>query len=195
MIDVAAFGRRVRGMIADPKTTLADHCDPLPPWSVVAREHVVPLIVATSLVSALLLILVPPPGMEGSALPLALFQLLARLAVNVVALAVIAGLVALYSGMFGGRREFDAAWLLAALAFTPLYVAEAIWPLPAIGPIAGLAGLIYSLVILYQGGPIALDLPDKHRAAHFVLTLLSLFLVLIVAGLALGPFLLPANAG
>lgn len=196
MVDVAALIARTRGMIAQPEATLTEHADPLPPWQVVASQHALPIIIASAVISSLLFVMLAPAlapaGIEVPGLDLVLVQLLLRVAINFLAIAVMAGVVMTFSGMFGGSRDFNAAFMLVALAMTPHYVAEAILPVPLIGPIVAIVGLVYSLVVLYRGVPIVLHLPPQNRGKHFFMSLLSLFLITLLAGLALGPLLLPA---
>ncbi len=197
MIDFAASFVRIRGMLTRPAETLADHVDPVPPWQVVAREHAAPLIVGSAVISTILLILFQPmltaAGVTLATTPELLFQLVVRVIMNLVMLAVMASVVAFFAGMFGGSNDFNASFTLVALAMTPLYVGEAIMPLPGLGVFAALAGLIYSLVILFRGSVVALGLPPRNRGQHFALSLLSVFLISMLSALVLGPFLVPQS--
>ena len=194
MIDFAALMMRTRGMIVDPEQTLARHVSPAPPWTVVAREHVVPLVVLSALISGVLLLLFAPMlavnGPPSTDVFSLIVQLILRIAVNILMLGVFAGVVKAFSGMFGGSTDFNASFALVGLAMTPLFVGEAIMPIPLLGVVAGLGGLIYALVLLYRGTTIALGLPQDNRAKHFLLSLVSMLLILIVAGLMIGPMLM-----
>lgn len=193
MIDLSAALARMRGMITAPDATLADHVAPVPAWTVVAREHTVPLLVGSALVSILLLLLIPP-AMEGAP-ALTLVDLaslvIVRVVVNFVLLMVMAAVLAFFSGLFQGSTNFNAAYVLSALSMTPLYIGEAVLPIPLLGPLAALAGLIYSVVILYKGVPHALAVPQRARGRHFMLAMVSLFMIWMLAGLTLGPYLMP----
>jgi len=176
-------------MVVDPDTTLAEHVQPVPPWVIVAREHAVPLIAGSAVVSTVLS-LVFVPAAAGGLIELVVL-LVVRVAVNFGMVALMAALVALFAGMFGGANDFNRGFVLVTLAMTPLYVGEAVLPIPLLGTIAALGGLIYSMIILYRNIPLATGVPRTARGRHFFMTLASMFLILMIAGLALGPFLLP----
>ena len=63
-----------------------------------------------------------------------------------------------------------------------------------LGQLAGLAGVIYSLVILYRCAPALVGVPEENRGKHMVLTVVSLFLIGAVALWMLSPLLAPATA-
>jgi hypothetical protein len=192
MVDVAATVGRIRGMVVDPDATLAEHVQPVPPWAIVAREHAVPLIAGSAAVSTVLsLAFVPAAGTTGGGLIELLVLLLVRVAVNFGMVALMAALVAFFAGMFNGANDFNRGFVLVTLAMTPLYVGEAVLPIPLLGTLAALGGLIYSMIILYRNIPVAMNVPRTSRGRHFFMTLASMFLILMIAGLALGPFLLP----
>lgn len=193
MTDLSAALIRMRGMITTPDATLADHVSPVPRWTVVAREHTLPLLIGSALVSILLLFLIPPPSDAGPALTLVDLAslVIVRVVVNFVLLMIMAAVLGLFSGLFQGSSDFSSAYVLSALAMTPLYLGEAVLPIPLLGPLAALAGLIYSVVILYKGVPRALGVPQRARGRHFMLAMVSLFLIWMLAGLLLGPYLMP----
>ena len=78
---------------------------------------------------------------------------------------------------------------------TPMYLAEAVALLPLIGPILLIAGFVYSLMILYQGVPIALKVPDHKRVFHFVLTMATIVVLMFVTAGALAPVLIDPITG
>ncbi|MCB9948274.1 MAG: YIP1 family protein [Rhodospirillaceae bacterium] len=190
MIDTAAFAARCRGMFVQPTATLRDHAQPLPPWQIAAREHALPLAVASAAVSTLLNWAIPPwfLGVEpfGLSLDFVLLHLVMDTAANLFGILLVACVVMVFSRMCAGRPDFGASFVLAALAATPYCVGKALVPLPVIGPLAWFAGLIYSLVLLYRGGLPVLMIPAQNRAKHFALTLLSLLMIGMVAVMALG---------
>lgn len=198
MIDLAAVVGRVRGVLFQPEQTLADHSRPVPPWRIVAREHTVPVIVASALISTALLLLFHPillgPDVEIQVGLGLLLRLAVRIAFNFASIAVMAAVVSFFGGLLGGRANFDAAYVLAALSMTPAYVGGAVFPIPLLGQLAGLAGVIYSLVILYRCAPALVGVPEENRGKHMVLTVVSLFVIGAVALWILSPLLAPATA-
>ena len=181
-------------MIAAPEATIRDHVRPVPPWAVAAREHAVPLIVLTAVVSTGMIWLFPPQflaGHDAFGFEVLLLQFVMKVIVNVVGLALVSGVVMFFAGVFGGKATYSAAFVMVALAATPYLLAEAVLPLPMAGGLIFLAGLIYSLVLLYKAGPIALQLPWQNRGKHFAMSILSLLLIAMLAGTALTPFFAP----
>lgn len=189
MIDLAALVARVRGMLVTPEQTLAEHVRPVPPWRVVAREHALPLIVASAIASGLLLVLFAP-GTAPFRPAATLFALAVAIGINFGALLLMAAVVSVLAGMFGGRQDFNAAFTLLALSMTPAYLAEAVTPVPALGLLAFLAGIVYAFRLFYRGLPIALDVPDEHRGKLLILTILAMILFSLTAGALLGGVLM-----
>lgn len=180
MVDIASFVGRVRGMVARPAETLAEHTQPVPPWRIVAREHTLPLLISSALVSTLLIWMFPPETAAGLPVafgPALLLRVVLNTAINFGMVALLAAIVRMFTGVFGGRPDFDAAYALVALSLTPTFVAEALAPLGTLGVLAFLAGLVYGLGILYRNSPAVLGVPVENRGKHFLLTLVTMFLV------------------
>lgn len=197
MVDIAAVVGRVRGMVVQPQQTLARHTQPTPSWNIVAREHTLPLLIGSSAVSTVLLWLFLPmvamPDMGAPGLGFVLFRFAANVVVNFALIALMAGVVMVFAGMFGGRSDFDGSYALVALALTPLFVGEALVPIPMVGMIAFFGGLIYALVILYRSTPAVLGVPPESRGKHFLLTVATMFLLstvvaFVFAGLVIAAF-------
>ncbi|MCA8908340.1 MAG: YIP1 family protein [Rhodospirillaceae bacterium] len=197
MVDIQALRQRIAGMLQAPEETMRAHVTPVPPAMVVVREHVLPLLVASAACVAVLSFLFPihiggmvlRPGLTDVAI-LFVFRVVGSL----VVLWILAGLAALLSQMFGGSRNFNAAFTLLGLSMTPLFIAEALFPLPVLGPLLGLAGLVYSFVLMYRTTPIALHLPQEHRGKHLVLFIMaSMLLSFLLMSLLLGPVGAPGS--
>lgn len=190
MVDIQALKRRVAGMLQAPEETMRAHVNPVPPILVVVREHVLPLLIASAACVAVLSFLFPiqiggmvlRPGPTDVAI---LFVV--RVVGSLVVLWILAGLAALLSQMFGGSGNVRAAFTLLGLSMTPLFIAEALFPLPVLGPLLGMAGLAYSFVLMYRTTPIALHLPQEHRGKHLVLFIMaSMLLSFLLMSVLLG---------
>lgn len=190
MVDMAALVARVRGMLVSPEQTLEAHVRPVPPWIVVAREHALPLILASAVASSLLLMIFPPP-----AGPLGLARLATGLVVSVsmnfVGLMLLAWIASQLSRMLGGRQDYDSGFALMALCMTPAYLGEAVLPLPVVGFTGFLAGIVYAFVLYFRGIPIALEVQPEHRGKMLILTVMAMLMVSVmlgslVAGLLIG---------
>lgn len=193
MTDLTAAATRMRGMLTAPEATLHEHLSPTPPWLVVAREHTLPLLIGSALISIVLLVLIPPPGgqADGPSMVDITSLVVVRIFVNFFLLLVMAGVLGFLAGMFQGSTNFNSAYVLTALSMTPLYLGEAVLPIPLLGPMAAMAGLVYSIVILYKGVPRALMVPQTSRGRHFLMSMVLLFVIWVFAGLMLGPYLVP----
>ncbi len=200
VLDLAAVLGRVRGMLFEPDATLAAHGVPAPSWRVVVREHALPVLILTSIGAFLLLSLLLSTSETGTSIGLLVLFLAGRVLVNLAGLFVMAAVVRFYAGMFGSSAGFDAAFVLVALAMTPVYVAEMLGPgvqLLFSGPAAVLLVLLsigYALTILYRGTGLVLGVPQEQRGAHFGLTLVTLVVLTMLFGLLLGPYILPVPA-
>ena len=199
MVDVPVLVSRVRGILVNPKETFSEHMQPVPPWLVVTREHVLPLLVATGLLASLLILAFPPVNTTAGAgypdLGTVAVVFLVRLGMSLVALFALAVVVGVLALIFDGQPKFNNAFTLVALAMTPVYLAEGIGPLPVVGPILAFAGLIYSMVLLYQGIPLALHVPDNKRVFHFILSLATMFVLLLVIVATFFPFAVSPTTG
>ena len=199
MVDFATTSNRIYGMVADPQTTLAHNSQPVPPWRLVAKEHVVPLIAATALVNAVLMWLMRPlheailsnAGLELPDAGNPALTIVLRVVTQFAGIIVWAAVVGFFAGTLGGRNDFNAAYVLVALALTPYIIAASLVPIPYIGLLLWVAGFVYALVILYRGVPKLVGVPDQNRAKHLVLSLVSMFLAALTVTLLLGPLVNP----
>jgi hypothetical protein len=198
-LDLAAVVGRVRGMLFEPDATLAAHGVPAPGWRIVVREHVLPVLILTSVGAFLLAALSLSVTETGVPIGLLVLFLAARVLVNLAGLFVMAAVVRFYAGMFGANSSFDAAFVLVALAMTPFYVAGMLAPgvqlvlsIPA-AMVFILLSLGYSFAILYRGTGLVLRVPQEQRGAHFGLTLVTLVVLMMLFGLLLGPYVLPVS--
>lgn len=192
MANLAAVIGRVKGMFKEPEATLAAHADPAPPWPVALREHALPLVVGCAAISsAVLLLILGFSNVEGApGLDLVVIQFLLRVVLNLMTIFLFAAVVMVFSGMFGGASDFSSSYTLVALGLTPMFVAELLAPIPALGIAAAFGGLIYSMIILYRGISIVLKVPQQNRAKHFALTLATLLFLGMILVMAAAPFLL-----
>jgi len=91
------------------------------------------------------------------------------------------------SGVFNGKPDFNRAFAAVSLAAIPAWVAGIVASIiPSVGFLIALAGGIVSLVFLYKILPLALEVPDEKRAVHFVVSLVSIFIINAVVGFMMG---------
>ena len=203
MVDLASLAGRTAGMLLRPVPTVADHIRPLPPWTLVAREHAAPLLIASTIVWATLTWAfrdffvanaVPIPDSISAMMVVALL----RLAVQFAGLMVMAKIAALVAGNLGGRDDFTAAYTLTALSLTPSMLCNALSPIPLVGGVIWLTGFGYGVSIFYRAATIALDVPAENRGKHLALTLVVTFIAMLMLMAftmpILAPFLGPLSA-
>ncbi len=176
MIDLNRTLQLVRGALLDPEPTWRNYRPEAGDWQRTALLLTVPLIVASTVLAWLLSML----GSDAS--PLAQFRpTLASTLLNIVTGAIAAGATAFifawFAGIFGGTNSFALGLAATTLAFVPGYVGQALSWLPWIGWLLALGLLIYSLVLLWRIIPLYLDVPDRRRVGHYILSLLSAIIV------------------
>lgn len=201
MVDFSTTASRVYGMFKNPQETLAYNSRPLPPWRVVAKEHVLPIIVASSVIHGLLLWALQPvyESMYQAAaidMPEAgnlIFNTVLKIALQFAGVAIWAVVVGFFAGVLGGRNDFNAAYLLVALALTPHMISSALQPIPGLGAVLWLGTFIYAMVILYRGAPALVGVPSESRARHLALSLVSMVFATIVITLVLSPVLISTS--
>ena len=187
MVNIDALRLRVIGMFREPEQTMREHVNPVPPFSVVLQQHVLPIVVAGGVCMVILLMLFPPTQ-DGRPVPVGFAGVATQFVLHVggtlLGLAVMAGVSAFLAQMFGGSGNYDAAFTALSLAWTPWFLAEAVLYLPVLGGLLGFAALIYSFVLMYRTVPIAQNLPAANRGKHLALFMLaSLLLSLVLASI------------
>ncbi|NNG05206.1 MAG: hypothetical protein HKM95_14070 [Inquilinus sp.] len=192
MVDLTSVVGRTAGMLLRPLPTLEAHSRPVPPWTVVAREHVLPLLVASALVWALLTWLFRAHFEAlGIPMPDSLPTMMAVVALRVVfqfsGLLAMAKIAAMVAGNLGGRDDFPAAYTLVALSLTPSMVGNALSPIPMIGGVTWLGGLIYGLTIFYRAMTGVIGVPTESRGKHLAFTLVITVLAMLMVIALLAP--------
>ena len=89
---------------------------------------------------------------------------------------------------YGGVKNFNKAFQLAAYCYTAICVAGALYILPSLGMLASLAGL-YSLYLLYIGMKPMMKVADDKATTYFVISLLCMILVSVLLSVILGAIL------
>ncbi|MEM7442603.1 MAG: Yip1 family protein [Pseudomonadota bacterium] len=160
-MDFTAFKERVRGMMLKPDATFLSDGQPAPPWSIVAREHVLPLILASTVISGLMQLIF----LQSSATPSGtlLLVIILHFVRNVFLVFAMAYVATRLSAAWGGRSDLDAGFVLVGLATTPMFLAGAVAPLPGLGWIITIAGVVYTFVLVFRGAPICLGIPIERR--------------------------------
>jgi len=86
---------------------------------------------------------------------------------------------------YGGTKNFNKAFQLAAYCYTAVCVGGIFYLLPSLNIIASLAGL-YSLVLLYLGIKPMMNVPEDKSTTYFVISLLCMIVISVVLSVVLG---------
>lgn len=94
-------------------------------------------------------------------------------------------IISLLAPTFSSLKEFSKSLELVTYSFTPMLIAGIFYILPFLGIIVLLAGL-YGLYILYLGFAPVLKTPEDKLTGYFVVSLVTIFVVMIIIGLIIG---------
>lgn len=157
---------RCKGMVLQPSETMRSDAVPAPPWRIVMGQHLAPLAIVTLGFALATRFMFGTVAIGGVAIVQTVVAILAFL----IATAAVALVMKSVAGMSHGRSDYDSAFALLALSQTPALLGQALQALGGIGMLIGVAGAIYSLVILFKGIPIVLGVPEDERWKVFGIT-------------------------
>ena len=86
---------------------------------------------------------------------------------------------------YGGVKNFNKAFQLAAYCYTAVCVGGIFYLLPSLSSLAALAGL-YALYLLYIGMKPMMKVADDKATTYFVISLLCMILVSVLLSVVLG---------
>jgi hypothetical protein len=198
-VTLQAMIARTRGMIATPDATLAEHASPPPPIGVVVREHLLPLLVLNALATFAILMLLTPPEAGFSGDPVATVLALAGdIGLSIVSVWIISLIVRYHARRLGGSNDARGAFVLTALAMSPLFVAGTAAQILTFASLELallllLAGVVYSFVLIYRGSGRVLGVPDNARGRHIVAVVLTQMLISFVLFTLIAMFFMPGT--
>ena len=103
-----------------------------------------------------------------------------------ISIAVLSFVVSALAGVFGGQANFDRAFASVSLAMIPSWAGTALGGIPWIGWLLQLIGSIIGLIFLYKIIPLAVSVPENKRVGHFVLTVVTVFVINIILAAIFG---------
>ena len=188
MFDIQATIKWVTATVTDPNSAAAAYRETAAAWQQSFVQITLPLYVAAYLVAAVIAFLTGGSFLFGALSPgVLMFLLIWGLAWTFV----IAFIFDFLAGMFGGKRSFDAAYSVVALAIIPSAAGTAVGPLPWIGWLISLAASIYSLMLAYRFLPIYLEIPEAARVKHFVLSIVAAVVLNLLVSFTAGSVFAP----
>ncbi len=176
----------VKGGLFDHRTTWESYLQENPGWQQTAMLLTGPLVLANVLLSTIFSRITGGfayPGYDSNIFA-ALFSGLVMACLGFVVAVFAFNFLA---GVFKGKQDFSRVFAAISLAAIPSWVAGVLGALvPAFGFLIILAGGIMSLVFLYKIMPLALAVPEDKRLAHFIVSLLVIFILNILIGSIIG---------
>lgn len=185
MFDPSKTVKLISGGLTSPQETWESWLGVNPGWQRTAIELTVPMIVSAVIVGWLLSVLLGGYFYFGYGRGVVL-GLIVGLIAAAISIAVLSFVISALAGVFGGQANFDRAFAAVSLATIPSWAGVAVGGIPFIGWLLQLAGSIVGLVFLYKVIPLALRVPEEKRVVHFVVTIVTVFVVNIVVGLIFG---------
>ncbi|MCB1680130.1 MAG: YIP1 family protein [Halioglobus sp.] len=168
-----------KGALLDPEPTWRGYLPEAGDWQHTAALLTAPLIVASTIAAYLLGFLGSGVSLFGQFRP-TLGSSLLGIVSGAVAIGVVAFIVSFFAGVFGGRKSFALSLAAMTLAFVPGYLGQAIAWLPWIGGLLAFGLGIYALVLLWRIIPIYLEVPGDKRVLHYIVSLLSSFVCMLL---------------
>lgn len=185
MFDPSKTVKILSGGLTSPRQTWESWLGENPGWQRTAIELTVPMIVSAVIIGWLLSVLLGGYFYYGYGRGIVLGLIVGLIAAG-ISIAVLSFVVSALAGIFDGQANFDRAFAAVTLATIPGWAGVALGGIPWIGWLLQLAGSIIGLVFLYQIIPLAVRVPEEKRVIHFVLTIVTVFVVNIVLGLVFG---------
>ncbi|MBU1187675.1 MAG: YIP1 family protein [Gammaproteobacteria bacterium] len=186
MFDFTKTLELIKGGLLQPQATWDRFLGENPDLKTTLIQLTGPLIVANVLLSVIFSRLVGgfyAYGMGGGWF----MAIIMGLIMAVIGFAIATVVINALAGAFGGKPDLNRAFAALSLASIPGYLASIVGALiPFLGFLIILAGAIMSLVFLWRILPQALAIPNEKRALHYIVSLVSIFIVNMIMVTILG---------
>lgn len=176
----------IKGGLFDAQNTWERYLAEKPGWQDTAIQLTGPLIIANVLLTLIFSRMVGGYVYfgYGQNFPAALVSGLVYAAIS---FAIVVTVFWFLAGVFKGKADFSRAFAAITLVAIPAWVAGVIGAIiPWVGWLIALAGAILTLVYLYRIIPLALDVPEDKRVAHYIVSLVSVLVINLIIGAVLG---------
>ena len=193
MFDFTRTLALIKGAIFDPEPTWDSYLPDASDWKKTAVLLTGPLIVVSVVLEYVLDVIVPNRITLTS--DPSFLSMLLGLVMATVAAVVIAFVIAILAGLFKGKNSFPLALAATTLAFVPGYLGRPLIHLPYVGWLLSFALGIYGLVLLWRILPKYLDIPLTSRVGHYIASLVTSVVAMIVVGLLFGANMLGSGMG
>ncbi|MCK5361130.1 MAG: YIP1 family protein [Gammaproteobacteria bacterium] len=105
---------------------------------------------------------------------------------TVIGIVIAAFVFSYLAGVFKGKHDFNKGFAALSLAAIPGYLGGVLGTLPMIGWIIAIALGITSMVFLYKIIPVYLEVPEDKRVVHYIVSLVSTFILVFIVNMILG---------
>jgi hypothetical protein len=188
MIDLNRTIKLVTGALLDRDATWQSYLPEAGDWKQTAFLLTGPLIIASAIVAYLLSLLFTDSSMFAFFRP-TLVSTLFSIVTGAIGAGVVAFVVSMLAGTFGGKNDFALGLAATTFAFVPGYLGQALTWLPWVGGLLAIGLGVFSLVQLWQIIPVYLDVPATKRAVHYVLSLIATIVVMIIVSRVIAPIM------
>ena len=183
-IDIQKSLNLIKGALLAPEETWNKYKEEEHTWQETAIVLAVPAIVSSVLLTAIF-------GWVFSSYTLfgnngGVVSTILSLIMAFVGIALAAYIFSYFAGVFKGKSDFSKAFAALSLTAVPGYIGNVLGTLPMVGLLFSLGLGIYSLVLLYKIIPNYLEVPEEKRTIHFVVSLLSTFILMVILAFVLG---------
>ncbi len=159
------------------------------------QAFVLPVVVLTAVVSGLLTMLfgyrIPMLGVIRPGLSDMLIQMVGMVVLYILSLLILGWVAAYLAKLFGGKEDFSQAVKMIFRISVPSLLGQILGTLPYVGWIIALGLGLYSLVLLYRAIPVFLNVSLENRVKHFILFMISAFVVSVVLNMTVGRLFVP----
>jgi hypothetical protein len=184
MLDFQKTLDLIKNGLLEPRTTWESYAGENRSWQDTALLLTAPLVLGSFVLAGVLSLIFGRHGAFGAGTGLGGW--LAGLIMAFVGIAVAAFVFSYLAGLFRGRHDFNRGLAAVSLAAIPGYLGNIVGVVPFIGWLVSLALGIVSLVFLYKIIPIYLGVPQEKRVLHYVASLVSCFILMLILGTVLG---------
>lgn len=174
--------RAIKGVFLRPRAILYEWREQDPDTAPLLLKFTIPAIVLSVVAAAMAHDVMPsgfPPETQPRLVPFSAYSALTQL-VGVLGLAAAAHYLC---DLFQGRSDFRRALAAVSVAMVPAWVGNVLAALPwPYGSALALAGIVYSLVLLYAAFAVVLGMERGNRAGHYAAALGAGALVVFAFG-------------
>ncbi len=174
----------IKGGLLDSNATWKSYLEEDKSWKDTFIELTGPMILVSVILSAIITWVFSSFSLFGSqgGIGFTLMQLIAA----VVGIFIASFIFSYLAGYFKGKHNFNRGFAAVSLSAIPAYIGAVFTGLPFIGWLISLGLGILGLVFLYKIIPSYLEVPEDKRVVHFIASLITTFIAVLIINVILG---------